>query len=557
MMKRRYAVHVVIIAIVLSMPAVALSVVLEGSIRDGEGNHIRGAIITLTAEDGLFSESIYSNDSGRFRIDTNQLGNLKLRVRKPDYADDVRPLNIASDDITHKEIVLRRLVSAQEISDNLTASAHFTRVKFEDQRSRRFFQADCLSCHQIGNAFTRAKRTTEQWTTIVTRMQGFLGVKDEQSISRYVTALSNAFDGTPVTIKQDHSMDPVALRARITEWKLPQGIIAHDTEVNDADGKFYTVDEGLDQIYITDPLTNKTEIAKFPANGIPVGGKFMQMFAEPNPLGLSVRHGPHSIQLGPDGRFYVTNAISGEIGIFDPLTRGFAGYPVGDNAMYPHTLRFDQQGRVWFTLAMSNQVGRFDPATKEMRVIDMPATSERPAGPTHFPYGIDVNPVDGSIWYSRLFANRIGRIDPVTLEVQEFNPPLVGPRRMRFSADGILWIPAFGDGSLVRLDPLSMQYKSYPMPTLSEHETEAPYALAVHPQTQEVWMTANMSDRVFRFLPDEERFITYALPTRGTYQREFFFPADGRICAPSSPMPALPTVVEGGMQALLCIDPGG
>ena len=36
-----------------------------------------------------------------------------------------------------------------------------------------------------------------------------------------------------------------------------------------------------------------------------------------------------------------------------------------------------------------------------------------------FPYGIDVNPKDGSIWYAKLYANRIGRIDPKTLQVTE------------------------------------------------------------------------------------------------------------------------------------------
>ena len=28
------------------------------------------------------------------------------------------------------------------------------------------------------------------------------------------------------------------------------------------------------------------------------------------------------------------------------------------------------------------------------------------------PYGIDVNPVDGGIWYAKLMANKIGHIDP-------------------------------------------------------------------------------------------------------------------------------------------------
>jgi streptogramin lyase len=95
------------------------------------------------------------------------------------------------------------------------------------------------------------------------------------------------------------------------------------------------------------------------------------------------------------------------------------------------------------------------------------------------------------------------------------------------------------------------------MPRLSPGESEAPYALAVDPRRQDVWITANMSDRLFRFIPKEGRFITYRLPTRGTYTREFFFPPDGRICSPASPLPAAPDSIEGGMDTIVCLDLGG
>src|SRR6185369_2319255 len=91
------------------------------------------------------------------------------------------------------------------------------------------------------------------------------------------------------------------------------------------------------------------------------------------------------------------------------------------------------------------------------------------------PYGIDVNPNDGSIWYSKLWAGKIGRIDPKSLQVTEYEPPMFGPRRLRFDARGLLWIPGFGDGTITRLDPSTMSYKSYPIPTLGGGEVEAPY----------------------------------------------------------------------------------
>ena len=525
---------------------------IEGTVYNNQEQPIAGALLTLSSVDGLYAESVYSDDKGRFRLITKDNDSTQLRARKLNYADSITSIDRAHD---HQiRIELRSLKTALEIANGHTASAYYTRVKFDDPVAGGFFRIECLTCHQLGNAYTRMPRSKDRWVQIVERMLGFYGVNDEARSQRYADILFDAFDDSALDIQQKELIDPVIFSAQITQWKLPQAVIAHDVEYHSADGKLYTVDQGKDQIYITDPVSNLTETFQIPDGGIPVGGKFLRVLNNPNPFSLAVSRGPHSLQEGPDGKFYTTDTVSGQIGVFDPQTRSYVGHDIGGNAMYPHTLRFDGHGRVWFSLGVSNQVGRFDPASGEMILIDLPATSDRPEFPIFMPYGIDVHPIDGSIWYSRLMANRIGRIMPDSLEVEEFQPPLIGPRRMRFAKDGTLWIPAFGDGTLVRLNTKTMEYKKYPIPPLSPDEVEAPYAVAVHPKTQEVWITANMSDRVFRFLPDEERFIAYPLPTRGIFLRDMVFTPDGWVCAASS-MAAAPLAVEGGMEEVICIDP--
>ncbi|MBI1733137.1 MAG: hypothetical protein HYR49_10300, partial [Gammaproteobacteria bacterium] len=437
----------------------------------------------------------------------------------------------------------------------LTASAHYARIRFDDPRERGFFQIECLTCHQLGNAYTRAPRTPDRWHAIATRMLGFYGIADAQRIERYARVLAQAFDGTPLAVRQQHPVDVALFAARITQWKLPDAVIAHDVEYHAADGRFYTVDQGKDLIYITDPRTNQTETFAIPDGGIPVGGKFLALFNNPNPFSLSVSRGPHSLQEGPDRRFYTTDTVSGQIGVFDPATRTYDGHDIGGKAMYPHTIRFDRKGMAWFTLGVSNQLGRFNPGTGEMTLIDLPTTSDRPEIPILMPYGIDIHPGDGSVWYSRLMANRIGRVNPQTLEVEEFEPPVIGPRRMRFAADGTLWIPSFGTGELVALDTGTMKYRNFRIPPLSEGEVEAPYSVGIHPRAQDVWITANMSDRLFRFIPGTGRFVSYPLPTRGIFLRDLVFTPDGKVCAASS-MAAAPLAVEGGMEEIICLDPG-
>jgi hypothetical protein len=551
----RNSLHTTILAAgaLLAAPSV-LAASIDGQVVDEMDAPITGALITLSRPDGLYAETVYSDNAGNFHLETALEGELTLRARAPRFADETQTVDLRGTAMARASFALQRLITPNELSADMTASAQFMRLDFKSETQRQDFQNDCLSCHQIGNERTSRALPVEYWRPTVERMLGFAGTTDQATIDEYTELLANAFDGTPYVVDQNNAVDPEVLSAKITEWRLPGAIIAHDGEIDPRDGRFYLVDG--DAIFITDPGSNQTEVVPVPALDVPLGGNFPAL-GLPIPIGMDQsNHGLHSLQYGPDGLFYMTAALGGTIMTFDPVTRAFEDYPVGGGALWPHTIRFDGDDIAWFTISISNQVGRFDPATKDMRVIDLPDTTRRPSAGFMFPYGIDVSPTDGSIWYTRLWAGKLGRIDPKTLAVQEFDPPLSGPRRLRFDASGILWIPAFGDGALVRLDPQTMEYKTYDMPRLSPGESEAPYALAVDPRRQDVWITANMSDRLFRFLPDEERFIAYPLPTRGTYTREFFFPDDGRICSPASPLPAAPDVIEGGMDVIVCLDIG-
>jgi len=129
-----------------------------------------------------------------------------------------------------------------------------------------------------------------------------------------------------------------------------------------------------------------------------------------------------------------------------------------------------------------------------------------------FPYGIDVDPKDGSIWYAKLYASKIGRIDPKTLTVTEWDTPMLGPRRLRFDAGGILWIPAFDEGGLMRFDPVKQTFESFVIPSIGEGEYETPYALNVDRRSGDVWMSANNSDRVLRFSPSTRNFLQLPEP---------------------------------------------
>ena len=211
---------------------------------------VKGALVTLSDADGTVSETVYTDGTGRFSLETKLYGRLMLRARAPRYADAVQAVDApAGAGRIEQTFTLQRLTTAQALSDSLPASAHFARIKFPSAAARQQFQTDCLSCHEIGNPFTRnAARTPEQWAAFVELMLTYAGYTNKSHLQEYAGALQRAFDGTPTDAHERVIVDDGALHARITEWKLSGAMIAHDTEFNPADGKFYTVDQGVDSI---------------------------------------------------------------------------------------------------------------------------------------------------------------------------------------------------------------------------------------------------------------------------------------------------------------------
>ena len=292
------------------------------------------------------------------------------------------------------------------------------------------------------------------------------------------------------------------------------------------------------------------------------------------------RVGPHSLQVAPDDSLWLTLAIGNRLARFDPVRSRFEIHEVAEG-YYPHTLRFDRAGRIWYTLAASNHVGMLDPATGAQRHVRLPArtlaqaavlrlmpvmlwldeqvdlrsrTSGDGAGSGFtmpVPYGIDIAS-DGGVWFSQLNENRIGRIDPETLDVELFETPFPAPRRLRFDRSGTLWIPSFSAGSIAAFDPETGSYRSFELP-IRPLAGETPYALAVNPVTNDVWVCGTNSDTLIRFEPATQRFTVYPLPTRVTYTREIDFDALGRVWTSNSNSPAWQ--IEDGQPRVLRLDP--
>lgn len=568
----------------------ATAATLAGSVTTADGRRVSGAMVTVFSSDRMRKETVFTDSEGQYLIVVDYDGELSVRARIPNFADQVKKVSVSHAEPRLIDLAVAPFGSALEQSNALTASAHLTALQWKDTEDRAPFVAQCNYCHQMGNTLTRVPRSQEAWRLAIEKMEGYFAIVTEEQVVHISEVLANGFDGTPVDIVQTYDVSPELSHAKIEEWLVGDGMsFIHDADVGE-DGKLYGVDEGHDVIWVLDRETHAIEKYPLPESDLPVGGRFSGTAL---PIGIFTgKHGPHSMAQAEDGRFWITNALSGTLMSFDPETKAFKIYEIGEDAIYPHTIRIDREGMVWFTILASNQVARFDPKTEEFTILQLPHNgfwrwltdlaypsilryaARTPRGNDHltvsphkllsgieyqdlfnFPYGIDINPTDGGVWYAKLNSGFIGHVDPKTLEITEYETPLKGPRRPRFDADGILWIPSFDESALMRFDPTTGSFETYPLPTLSPGEYETPYALNIDQQTGDVWMTSNMSDRILRFIPKEGRFISYPSPTRVTWLRDLVFTKDGRICSSSSNLPAY--AIEDGVPSFICVDPLG
>lgn len=542
-------------------PRVALGARLRGTLLDAGGRAAAG-MVTLRELGSGRRDTVYAI-AGEFSWPPLPPGSYELRAHDGgDHAATPRRLTLPAD------VAALTVTLDQPSSEPRPAAYYATKLVFPSERVRDDFQIQCRYCHNIGNPFTRKPRAAADWRVWIRRMQGMGALPSAETLAALPVALERGLDGA-----FDPSLPPPALpgealaKAHLVEW--PMGVgggYIHDLAVGQG-GWIYAVDMSLDRIEAINTLTDARVSWAIDPRGHPRGG-YMRGAAQP--VGTSgASQGPHSVELGDDGRLWITHSLGSEIAAFDPASGDLQHWSLPRGAYYPHSLRV-RAGHVWFTIALSNQLGHLDVSTGAVEVLPLPTAdleqslgrnflgitfglaSLWPGQDRHvdlnlarlsgsggrtlpLPYGIDLAP-DGSVYWTQLYGDTLGRYEPKTGALSHWSTPFVGPRRLAVDQEGKVWIPAFGSGLLARFDPVTEQFTRFPLPSIPAGG-DAPYALGVHPMTGDVWVTSTTQDVLYRFAPKSETFTVYPLPTRGTFMREIEFGPRGEICTTYSNLP--------------------
>ena len=500
---------------------------IRGKVAGASGKAMEGVMISAFDEQRQLSISVFSQIDGSFSIDGLRDTTFKVRARLMGQKDvwqedvDAGATGIA---------FAMKPAKGEELEIQRTADSGFSMLKWDSQKDKENYKMMCTYCHQSGSRGWRTPEEPIDWETMITRMDGFGGLY-KHTQKNLVKRLAETYSEEAVKNWPEFVPPPApkgaATQARITEWDMGEQfkVMIHDIELG-PDGLVYAVDMSQNAVATLDPATGARELYRFP-------GRY---------------RGPHSIELGNDGNMWFTLCISGEMAKFDLKTKEFticsSAEAPAKRGSYPHTLRInpkDPEGLIWYTDAGKNSCFSIHPETlkvKEYKLLSKDQAVGAGKGESRgiTPYGIDFSPVDGTIWYSKLNGNRIGRIDPKATDgnIKEWNPPFRGPRRLHVAQDGIVWVPGFGSGVFGSFNPKTEKWKVYDLP---DAENQIPYALNIDPKGF-IWICGTHSDSLHRFNPKTEELVEFRMPSRVTYTREIEFDADGNLWTCNSNGPA-------------------
>jgi streptogramin lyase len=561
------------------------------------GQPVKGAMVTIYHGDPIHSLTIFADEQGRFLSpELPWADGYRLRVRRVGWKD-VMLEDLGPDPAGQwLDVEMERFDDPGEMIQKLPSNYWMNLVleEFDDQDHLLEFKMQCTYCHQQGSPLTsRRNYTREEWVDIIYDMgrrsaiisNSLKEVLPDHLMAAYdqdnVLAKLPAFDGEngPLPIPS-----AAARRAVIEEWDLGGPTSGqHDPMVYHPDGSIWTVDGPMDTLHTIsfdgNPDGNRKSYL-IPRGDHKPGGVYWKM-EKGKRKGVETYLAPHSLQTAPDGVIWLTLASGNQLAGFDP---GKESWDIVDleEGVNPHTLRFDKRGRLWYTVTATNHVAMFDPVTREQKFIrlDFPdletrlitwftpfflrhadlfsledRSAEMDGVSMPMPYGVDISPVDGSIWFSQLNMSHIGRIDPDTFELLSVPTPFISPRRLRFDSQGNLWVPSYAEGTINRFDTRAMAWKESLDIPIEPLGSEVPYAVFVDQETDHVWITGTQSDTIIRYEPENDDWTFYPLPTLVTYTRELDMAADGTVWTSHSSSPAWH--VEGGIPKVTRLDPDG
>jgi virginiamycin B lyase len=348
-------------------------------------------------------------------------------------------------------------------------------------KGKQLIEGMCSGCHALQLIQNSSGYTRDHWRELVAYMVDMSKSPAQQNeVLDYLSANfppNNARVGKQV---------PGKFQVTFRDWVTPQLGARTRDPILASDGSIWYVGQYGNIIGRLDPRTGQAKEYPLPENSM-----------------------PHTVQLDPKGRPWFTGNKNATIGWIDPASGKVTTYKMTDpEAKDPHTMTFDKKGNVYFTFQNSNMVGRLNSDTGEIKVA--PVAKERSQ-----PYDIKFDS-EGMLWVACNARPCLLKVHPDTLAVTEVKLPLpiTTVRRFDFAPDGMIWYVNSNGGRLGRLNPKSGEIKEWDSPS---GPNSHPYAIAVLDGA--IWYNESgvRPDMLVRFDPATETFQSWPIKSGNIY----------------------------------------
>lgn len=169
-------------------------------------------------------------------------------------------------------------------------------------------------------------------------------------------------------------------------------------------------------------------------------------------------------------------------------------------------------GSIWWTGMWASLVGRLDPLTGDVR--------EYPLPPSARPHSI-VPDNEGFIWYLGNSNGTVGKLNPLTGDIREYDTGLADPHTGVFHPNGYFYFTAQRAGAVARLDPASGE-------VLTVNTCPRPYGIKVGPDGY-LYVAFNGENAIGQVDPETLEVNYFAIPHEDSRIRRLDIASDGTI----------------------------
>lgn len=380
----------------------------------------------------------------------------------------------------------KRLIHLTAALSVLLLSQGAAAQRLPDGEGRHLVESLCTSCHGVTN-ITRSAGfdSAGEWRDLIDTM---IDLADAQAgtISGY---LAEHFPAQP---ERRPTLVDGDVEIKFTEWIVPTLGQRSRDPVQATDGSIWWTGMWASIAGRLDPETGDMQEYHLPPTSR-----------------------PHGVFPGPDGTIWYTGNSNATIGKLEPETGLITEFKT--EAADPHTGIFHPNGKLYFTAQRAGMLGRLDPSTGELHEIK---TEPRP-------YGIRVGN-DGKLWIAYNGTNRLGSMDPDSMELRYYEVPGTNSRIRRLYPDskGNIWYVNSTGGKIGRLEPGTGAIREWDSPSGPDSH---PYAMAVIDDI--VWYNESgmRPDTLVRFDPASEKFQSWAIPSGVGIVRRMWVTHDGNL----------------------------